>query len=58
MVDWWVAVPFIVAGTEGGVDGVALALRLAAQKNALRLVFGTIVVALGVYVFARGLLAA
>ncbi len=57
MADWRVAVPFIVTGTEGGVDGGALALRFAAQKNALRLAFGTIVAAVGVYVAIRGALA-
>ncbi len=57
LIDWRIAVLFIVAGIAGGTGGVALAHRLAKQKSALRLVFATVVVAVGVYVTIRGSLA-
>ena len=47
LVDWRVA---------GGFAGAAAGKTLAARKNALRLVFGAIVIAVGVYVSGRGLM--
>ena len=56
LVDWRVASFFIGGGIAGGFAGVAAGQTLAARKNALRLVFGAIVIAVGVYVSGRGLM--
>ena len=55
LVDWRIAALFIAGGVAGGLAGVAAGKALAARKNALRLVFGAIVIAVGIYVSARGL---
>ena len=56
LVDWRVAGFFIGGGIAGGFAGFAAGKALAARKSALRLVFGAIVIAVGVYLSARGLL--
>jgi uncharacterized membrane protein YfcA len=55
LIDWTVAALFVLGGVGGGVAGVALGRALARRKRALSLVFATIVVAVGIYVLARGL---
>jgi hypothetical protein len=54
LVDWRLATIFIVGGVAGGFVGVASGKLLSRRKGALRLVFGLTVVAVGVYVSARG----
>lgn len=54
LIDWRIAVLFILGGVGGGVIGIALGRSLAARKRALTLVFATTVVAVGLYVLARG----
>lgn len=56
LVDWRIAALFVLGGTAGGMLGIALAKRLAAQKRALSLVFSGVVVTVGVYVVTRSLL--
>jgi len=56
LVDWRVAALFIAGGFAGGYLGVAGGKALAARKHALRLVFGILVIAVGLYVCARGLI--
>ncbi len=55
LVDWPLATLFILGGAIGGVFGIALAHRLSSHKNALTLTFSGIIIAVGLYVVARGL---
>ncbi len=55
LVDWPVALLFILGGAVGGVLGTRLAHRLAARKRALSLTFAAIVILVGLYVSVRGL---
>ena len=55
LVDWPLATLFIFGGAIGGVFGIALAHRLASRKHALTLTFSVIIIAVGLYVVARGL---
>jgi uncharacterized membrane protein YfcA len=54
LVDWPVAIFFIVGGAAGGRVGGRLAGRLASRKRALTLVFSGVVALVGVYVVAMG----
>ena len=56
LVDWPLAGLFILGGAAGGFGGIALARRLSSHKHTLTRVFSAIVIAVGVYVAARGLL--
>ena len=53
LVDWPLALLFIVGGAAGGLIGTRLARHLAGHKNALTRVFSGIVIAVGLYVIAR-----
>jgi uncharacterized protein len=55
LVDWRVAMLFIVGGVVGGFLGVALGNALSRRKGALRVIFGVTVVVVGIYVSARAL---
>jgi uncharacterized membrane protein YfcA len=55
LVDWRVAMLFIVGGVVGGFIGVALGSALSRRKGALRVIFGVTVVVVGIYVSARAL---
>lgn len=50
LVDWTLAALFIAGGLAGGLAGLQLAKRLASHKRALAIVFGLLVVAVGLYV--------
>jgi uncharacterized membrane protein YfcA len=54
LVDLRIAALFIVGGVLGGFVGVWLGQRLARRRSALRVIFAAAVVAVGVYVVARG----
>ena len=54
LVDLRIAGLFIAGGVLGGFAGVALGRRLAQHKNALRVIFAVGVIAVGLYVVARG----
>jgi Predicted permeases len=56
LVDWRISGYFILGGLVGGVFGNLLSRKLASRKRTLNLVFAGVVVAVGVYVAARGLL--
>ena len=55
LVDWPMAGIFISGGILGGLAGIALGKRLSKQRGALRLLFATTVIAVGLYVSLRGL---
>ncbi len=55
LVDWPLAMLFIVGGALGGLLGIRLAHHLSAHKHALSLTFAGIVIAVGIYVIARSL---
>ena len=50
LVDWRLAVLFVIGGAAGGGLGIGLGARLAGRKRALSLVFSAITIAVGVYV--------
>jgi len=52
-VDWRIAGLFVIGGIGGGLLGVTLAGRLAAQRTALTRVFASVVVAVAVFVLWR-----
>ena len=54
LIDWPMAAVFISGGVIGGAVGIAMGKRLSKKKGALRLVFATTVVAVGLYVSSRG----
>jgi uncharacterized protein len=56
LVDWHVALLFILGGTGGGFLGVRLASRLALRRRALTLVFSSVVALVGLYVVGKGIL--
>lgn len=55
LVDWPVAMLFVLGGAAGGFLGVRLAGRLALRKQALALVFSSVVATVGIYMVARGI---
>jgi len=58
LVDWQLAILFVVGGALGGLLGIKLAHHLAgSSKNALTLTFSGIVIVVGVYVVAKSLIA-
>ncbi|RFC62751.1 sulfite exporter TauE/SafE family protein [Fulvimarina endophytica] len=54
LVDWPVAALFVAGGLVGGFAGSALGARLASQKQALGLAFAGLVVAVGLFILAKG----
>jgi uncharacterized protein len=56
LVDWRLAVLFVIGGAGGGVLGIWLGARLAARKRALSLVFSAVVIAVGLYVVGAAIL--
>jgi uncharacterized membrane protein YfcA len=57
LVDWPVAALFVLGGLAGGVAGVRVGLALAERKRTLNLVFAGFVIAVGIYITSRGLMA-
>ncbi len=55
LVDWPVAFFFVLGGAGGGFLGVTLASRLALRRQALRLLFSSVVAAVGLYVVSRSI---
>ena len=55
LVDWPLALLFIVGGALGGLLGTRLAHHLSGHKHALSLTFSGIVIVVGIYVIARSL---
>lgn len=54
LVDWPVAALFVAGGLVGGWAGAALGARLANAKQALSLAFAGLVVAVGLFIVAKG----
>lgn len=54
-VDWTLAALFVGGGVVGGYAGTKASVALAKRKRALTFVFSAIVIAVGLYVTARGL---
>jgi uncharacterized protein len=57
LVNWPVAILFVIGGAVGGLAGVRLAGRLARQRRALTIVFSSIVALVGLYIVTRGIVA-
>jgi len=55
LVDWPVALLFVLGGAAGGLAGVRLASRLALHRRALTAVFSTVVGLVGLYVVLKGI---
>ncbi|MCX7324802.1 MAG: sulfite exporter TauE/SafE family protein [Hyphomicrobiales bacterium] len=53
LVDWRIALAFIVGGVAGGLGGIALGRRLAERKGALGILLASVIVLVGVYVIAQ-----
>jgi uncharacterized membrane protein YfcA len=54
LVNWPMAFLFIAGSTSGGFVGIRLARQLAPKHRALTLVFSGVVIAVGIYVVAKG----
>jgi uncharacterized protein len=57
LVDWSVAMLFVLGASAGGFLGVRLAAKLALRNRALTLVFSSVVSVVGVYMVARAVAA-
>lgn len=55
LIDWSLAGLFVLGGLLGGLAGGKLGKLLADRKGALNLVFASVVIAVGLYIVARGL---
>jgi uncharacterized membrane protein YfcA len=55
LIDWPLAILFIVGGAFGGLIGTRLAHHLAGYKHALSLTFSGIIIAVGFYVIAKSI---
>lgn len=55
LIDWPLAGLFIAGGAAGGVIGAGLGRMLGQSRNALRLVFATIVIGVGAWIVWQGL---
>jgi uncharacterized membrane protein YfcA len=56
-IDWTIAALFVLGGIAGGVPGVLLGKALAARKQVLERVFAILVIAVGLYIVWRGVIA-
>ena len=57
LVDWRLALVFILGGLAGGLGGAAIGGRLANRKALLGRIFAGVVITVGLYVLLRGFLA-
>lgn len=57
LIDWRIAGLFVLGGMVGGIAGTRLGKSLASRKFLLNYIFAAVVIAAGLYVVARGLLA-
>jgi uncharacterized protein len=53
LVDWRIAILFIIGGVIGGIVGMRLAIRLSGQRGALTAVFATVLFAVAAYMLYR-----
>ncbi|WP_349434649.1 sulfite exporter TauE/SafE family protein [Pararhizobium sp. A13] len=56
LIDWAVAVEFVLGGIVGGIGGTVLGSRLGRQKAALNRIFAILILAVALYVLARSAL--
>ena len=57
LVDWWLSGLFVLGGLVGGLVGTALGKVVASRKQMLGTLFAGLVIVVGLYIIARGLLA-
>ncbi|MBN9057909.1 MAG: sulfite exporter TauE/SafE family protein, partial [Rhizobiales bacterium] len=57
LVDWRLALVFILGGLAGGLGGAAIGGKLANRKALLGRIFAGVVITVGLYVLLRGFLA-
>jgi uncharacterized protein len=55
LINWWLAIFFILGGVAGGFGGVKAAHRLAEHKGQLNAILATLICAVGLYVLWRAL---
>jgi uncharacterized membrane protein YfcA len=53
LIDWTIALLFILGGVGGGVFGMRAAMRLAAERRMLTYVFAGVIFAVAIYMLAR-----
>jgi uncharacterized membrane protein YfcA len=54
-VDWWLVAVLLAGGIAGSLAGIALGKRLANKRRTLEVGFAAMVIAVGLYVVARGI---
>ena len=55
LVDWGIAIYFLVGGVIGGLAGTLASQKLGKNKNVLTIVFASFVVLLGLYIASKGI---
>jgi uncharacterized protein len=53
LIDWTVALLFIVGGIGGGILGMWSAIRLASKRRTLTYIFAAVIFAVAIYMLAR-----
>jgi hypothetical protein len=53
LIDWGVALEFVIGGVVGGFSGRKLAMRLSSEKRTLTYVFAGVIFAVAVYMLIR-----
>jgi len=53
LIDWKIALLFIVGGIGGGILGICTAILLVTERHALSFVFAAVVFAVAIYMLAR-----
>jgi uncharacterized membrane protein YfcA len=56
LINWPLALLFVLGGLLGGAAGVRLGTALAGRKQALNTVFASLVIVVGIYIISRGFL--
>jgi uncharacterized membrane protein YfcA len=54
-VDWWLVAVLLVGGGVGSLAGIALGKRLSGKRRLMEVGFAAVVIAVGLYIVARGL---
>ena len=53
LIDWTIALLFIVGGVSGGILGMHSAIRLASNRRMLTYIFASVIFAVAIYMLAR-----
>ena len=53
LIDWTIALLFIVGGVGGGILGMHSAIRLASNRRMLTYIFASVIFAVAIYMLAR-----